>query len=140
MQGYFQRFAPSAFYAEPVGLVAVGVVCADTEAEAERMYSSQRLRRLLRDRGEGGGGGPIPTPEEAMARLAELPAAPTGNAREEFPRVVVGNPEQVEEQLTRLAEAFGVDEIMAITVVHDHEARKHSYELLARMFGLPRND
>jgi hypothetical protein len=54
----------------------------------------------------------------------------------EWPRYVVGNPEQVAERLTRMAEALRVDELMAITVVHHHAARLRSYELLAQAFGL----
>ncbi len=29
------------------------------------------------------------------------------------------------------------EELMAVTICHDHEARVHSYELLAAEFGLP---
>ena len=35
-----------------------------------------------------------------------------------------------------LVEATKADEVMITTMVFDHDARKHSYELLARAFGL----
>jgi len=39
-------------------------------------------------------------------------------------------------RLSRIAEELKLDELMLITVVHDHAARKRSHELLARAFGL----
>jgi luciferase family oxidoreductase group 1 len=113
-------------------LVSLGVICADTEAEAERLYLSHRLLRVLRREGYRG---PIPTPEEAAARLGDGRDDPMA-VTSEWPRYVVGNPEQVAERLTRMAEALRVDELMAITVVHHHAARLRSYELLAQAFGL----
>jgi hypothetical protein len=37
-----------------------------------------------------------------------------------------------------LAEATRADEIMITSMVYDHAARRHSYELLAEAFALPR--
>jgi hypothetical protein len=42
----------------------------------------------------------------------------------------------VHEELSRMASELHVDELMLITVVHSHEARKRSYELLAEAFGI----
>jgi alkanesulfonate monooxygenase SsuD/methylene tetrahydromethanopterin reductase-like flavin-dependent oxidoreductase (luciferase family) len=108
------------------------VICADTEAEAERLYTSRRLLRLLNQEGYQG---PLPTPEEALARLGPGHPLPPPD-RGEWPRYIVGDPEQVKRQLTTMAAALGVDEIMAITVMHDHAARRRSYELLAQCFEI----
>ncbi len=35
-----------------------------------------------------------------------------------------------------MADALGLDELMLVTVVHGHEARRRSYALLADAFGL----
>ena len=35
-----------------------------------------------------------------------------------------------------MARDFRVDELMVLTVIHDHQARRHSYELLAEVFEL----
>jgi luciferase family oxidoreductase group 1 len=129
---YHENFRPSDYLDAPQALIAIGAICADTEAEAQRLYTSQRLRRRLRDLGERG---PIPSPEEAVARLGESPevhAADDG----EWPRIVVGSVDHVHEQLSHIAGQLSLDELMVITVVHDHDARKHSYELLAGAFGL----
>jgi hypothetical protein len=54
----------------------------------------------------------------------------------EWPRYVVGSPDSVHDRLTVIAEQLQLDELMAITVVHDHEARMRSYQLVAQCFGL----
>jgi luciferase family oxidoreductase group 1 len=78
---------------EPQLLIAVGAIAAETEAEAQYHNASQRLRRLLRDRGEWDNG-PIPTPEDALARLGENPPPLTTDGSE-WPRMFVGSVEQV---------------------------------------------
>jgi luciferase family oxidoreductase group 1 len=134
---YRRVWQKSAHEGEPQVLVSVGAIAADTEEEAQYHYASQRLRRMLRDRGEWDNG-PIPTPEEALERLAELGEGPPSLMPDngEWPRVFVGTTEQVHEGLSGMAEALGVDELMLITVVHSHEARRDSYRLLAEAFGL----
>jgi alkanesulfonate monooxygenase SsuD/methylene tetrahydromethanopterin reductase-like flavin-dependent oxidoreductase (luciferase family) len=51
-------------------------------------------------------------------------------------RQVVGTPDQVKTRLMTLAETYGVDEIVVLTICHDFAARKRSYALLAGAFGL----
>ena len=51
-------------------------------------------------------------------------------------RVVVGTPETVRAGLEEVAAEYGADEVLVVTITHDHEARKRSYELLAEAFGL----
>ena len=74
------------------------------------------------------------TPEEAVARLG-AGRDPSPSQSSEWPRVVVGATEQVHATLSRMAEELRVDEIMVVTVVHDHAARVRSYELLAEAFS-----
>ncbi len=136
LEHYFARFTPSKELSAPRAILALGVVCADTQAEAERLLMSARLfRRRIRQ----GDVRPIPTPEEAIAELgAEPRSAP--NEFGEWPRYVVGAPEAVRGQLIDMASVLRVDELMIVTVVHDHRARMRSYELLAEAFNLtPRN-
>jgi len=114
-------------------ILALGVICAETEAEAVRQASAIRLRRYLR--AQGVEPGTIPTPEEALAQLGPGPD-PMPPERSEWPRYVVGSPAQVREQLTAIADALAVDELMILTIVHDHRARVRSYELLAEAFSL----
>jgi len=50
---------------------------------------------------------------------------------------VVGGIDSVVNRLQALIEATRADEVMITTMVYDHAARRHSYELLASAFGLP---
>ena len=53
----------------------------------------------------------------------------------EWPRYFYGTPARVQAELAAFATALDLDEIIAVTIVHDHRARVHSYELLADAAG-----
>ena len=128
---YRRGFQPSDTVAAPEALVAVAVMCADTDAEAERLARSAEVWRL---RPEGTERGPLPSPEEAAARpLTDLEQSKVAQARA---ATVVGDRGRVHAQLLALAESFEVDELLVVTVCHDPSARLRSYELLAESFGL----
>jgi luciferase family oxidoreductase group 1 len=136
IQHYRESFRPSGLGDSPHAMLAMGVICAETEAEAERLISSARLlfRRIRQ-----GDLRPVASPEDALAELATIPDSvfwqwfPEGAT---LPRYVVGTPESVRQKLTAMAEELGIDEIMVVTIVHDHAARVRSYELLAEAFEL----
>jgi alkanesulfonate monooxygenase SsuD/methylene tetrahydromethanopterin reductase-like flavin-dependent oxidoreductase (luciferase family) len=50
----------------------------------------------------------------------------------------VGAPQTVRAELEALAADFGAEGVVAVTITHDHAARRRSYELLAEAFDLPR--
>ena len=56
--------------------------------------------------------------------------------RAEPRRLVVGSKSTVLAHLEPLIKATQADEVMVTTMIYDHEARKHSYALLAEAFGL----
>jgi len=51
-------------------------------------------------------------------------------------RVVAGSPKMVKDRLTQLAESYGVDEIIAVTIAEDFDDRLQSYKLLADLFEI----
>jgi alkanesulfonate monooxygenase SsuD/methylene tetrahydromethanopterin reductase-like flavin-dependent oxidoreductase (luciferase family) len=113
------------------------VVCADTEDEAKRLFTSTRLHvRRIRLHGQRL---PVASPEHAIAELAELAFAddPVVRGEGEWPRYVVGAPEQVRDELERIAKEIQIDEIMIIAVMHDYRARQRSYQLVAEAFQIP---
>jgi len=131
LAGYRDWFRPAFELKEPRASVAVRVLCAETNAEAQRLAASFALMRLRMERGELG---PVPSVEEALAypysdwersRLAAISG-----------RAVVGDQATVKAALERLAAEYRVDEIVVVTIVHDPRARQRSYELLAAAFGL----
>jgi luciferase family oxidoreductase group 1 len=116
----------------PQTILAPGVICAETDDEANRLLMSARL---FRHRIRQGDLRPIPTPEEAIKELGSNPHPPA-NEIAEWPRYFVGTQDKVRGQLISIAEDLRVDEIMMVTVVHDHAARMRSYRLLAEAFEL----
>lgn len=129
---YRSHFIPDDRASKPRVMIGLGAICAESDAEAARLLTSARLfRRRIRQ----GILGPIPTPEEAIAELgtaAELPPA----SGDEWPRYFAGAPETVRDRLIDMASVLKADELMVVTIVHDHTARMRSYELLAEAFGL----
>jgi luciferase family oxidoreductase group 1 len=131
MLNYRNQFKPSAWRQTPYAILGVAAIVADTEAAADRMASSADLHFARRAKGEYG---PLASPEEAAA----YPLAPIDRQRIEHNRrrLIVGTPAQARERIQVLADATKADEVMVTTMVFDHAARKHSYELLAQAFGL----
>jgi alkanesulfonate monooxygenase SsuD/methylene tetrahydromethanopterin reductase-like flavin-dependent oxidoreductase (luciferase family) len=131
MTTYKAHFKPSAWRATPHGILAVAVVAAGTDAEAEKLASSMDLNRLRRDRGQYS---PLPSVEEALAYpYTESERASIARNRS---RLFVGSPATIMQKLQPMITASQADELMIITAVYDHEARKKSYSLLADAFGL----
>jgi luciferase family oxidoreductase group 1 len=130
-QAYREAFRPSARLAAPQASVAVFAVCADTAEEAERLA---RCRDLFIVRLYTGRFGPFPSVEEAEAYPYSAPElAIVAEARR---RTVSGTPDTVKRELEALAEAYGVEELIVVTITHDFKKRLRSYELLAEAFGL----
>lgn len=132
VEHYYSRFKPSKYLSSPHAIVALGAICADTDEAALRLMASARLMRRRRDRGEWL---PVPTVEEAIRELGEAALLPMRETNE-WPRYFVGSPATLRDQFEKLASALRLDEIMIVTVVHDHQARLRSYELLAEIFDL----
>lgn len=135
MAAYRRFFQPSPWLAAPEASIGVFVLCADTEAEAERLALSRDLWRLRFERGELG---PIPPVEEAE----QYPYSREDRLRIAFHRrrQVVGAPEQVREKLLDLGARYGVSEIVVVSICYDFAARLRSYELLAEIFGLAKRE
>ena len=128
---YRDGFRPSAFLKEPYAAVCVWALAAETEAEAARLFTSRELFRLGRDRGIYT---PLPSPEEASSyRYSDTDRIRAERLRA---RAIYGTPEVVGEKLRALAAALEVEEIAVLTTVHSAAARRQSYTLLAREFGL----
>ena len=128
---YRDSFQPSETLSEPKANMCVGVVCAETQEQADYLAQSRKLWRLQLSKGELG---PYPTPEEAESypytererRVAES-ASKTG---------LVGPPDKVKQSLEDLASRCYVNEMMIVTITHDFAARVKSYELVAEAFAL----
>jgi luciferase family oxidoreductase group 1 len=124
---YRERFQPSVRRARPEVTVCVSAICAETEEEARRLASSQRMAITLLRQGRLIA---VPPVEKAVAFLAA--AGDTSSGR----RVVVGTPEDVRAGLEEVAASYGADEVLVVSIVYEHAARRRSYELIAEAFAL----
>ena len=129
---YRDAFTPSELRSHPEVIVALWAICAETDAEAERLASSAEMAFALLQRGELI---PVPPVEAALRFMAEERAAPPVFARER--RRIVGRPGTVREGLEAAAREYQADEVMVVTITYEHAARRRSYELIAEAFGLP---
>lgn len=131
MKLYRDRFTPSKELEQPYAALGVGVICADSEEEAERLAATRNLwvLRLL-----SGQGGAFPSVEEALAY--PFNKAEKLRLREIERRSVVGTPEQCRAKLLDLGRSHGVDEFVVVTITYDFQSRLRSYELLAEAFEL----
>ncbi len=109
LPAYREAFVPSRLCPEPRAIVALGVVCADTEDEAKQLA----------------GAGDALFPNEGDT----LEPSPLADRK-----LLVGTPNEVKARLEQLSLLYGVDEIIIVTMIPDYRKRLRSYELLAEAF------
>jgi luciferase family oxidoreductase group 1 len=129
MRLYRDNFRASSAHEKPYAILATHVVCADTDAEAERLATTVELNFVRRAKGDYL---PLASPEAAAA----YDYSPVDKARiaQNRSRLTVGAPATVKARLEPLIAATQADELMVTAMIYDHAARKHSYELLAKTF------
>ena len=125
---YRQEFRPSRQLAEPYAMAGLNVFAADTDDEARRLFTTPQQGFTNRFRGIPGPYLPPIDDIEAYWTPAEKAGAMAMLAQS-----VVGSPATVRAGVERFVELTGVDEIMVVSAIFDHEARLRSYEILAEV-------
>jgi luciferase family oxidoreductase group 1 len=126
---YRARFMVSERLGAPRVSVGVIAVCAESDREAERLASSSRMMLSLLRQGRLV---QIPPVETALRYLETRSKRPGGSGR----RAVIGSPSTVRSGLEAVAEEYGAEEVVVLTITHSHAARRRSYELIASELGL----
>jgi len=124
---YRGRFVDSQRLGAPQVSVAVIAVCADSDEEAERLAASSRMMLSLLRQGRLI---EIPPVDKALRYLETRERSSGGR------RAVIGAPDTVRAGIESVAEEYGAEEVLVLTITHDHDARRRSYELIAESFGL----
>ncbi|MGL4810765.1 MAG: LLM class flavin-dependent oxidoreductase [Beijerinckiaceae bacterium] len=127
---YRDRFKPSAQCAKPYAVVGCNVICAETDAEAARLFTSLQMRFTNMVRGTRGKLEPPIDDIETYWSPAEKM-----HAQRMLSCSFVGSPATVRERLNAFARETGADELIVAAAIFDHAARKRSYELLKRAMG-----
>jgi luciferase family oxidoreductase group 1 len=128
---YRQTFTPSEERPAPRTAVAAWAICAETDEEAERLSLSFRMMMTMLFRGQSI---QVPTVEHAQHFLEE-----EGLTSDQVPagrRIITGAPSRVREAIEAVAKSYEAEEVFIVNILHDHNARRRSYELIAREFGL----
>ena len=126
---YRKTFQPSADLQKPYAMVALNVIAAETDEEAEYLATSQYQSFLNLVRGKPG---KIPPPVENMdaiwdEREKALVASRTGGS-------IIGSKETIKRKLEEFLEKTKADELMINAMIYDHEARLRSYEIIAEIW------
>jgi luciferase family oxidoreductase group 1 len=133
MRWYQKRFEPSMINDQPQSIVAIFVICGETEEEAELAASSLDLSLLLLEKQGASRGG---TPSIETAQNYPYSDYDRYRIRENRKRMIVGTPDQVKARIEEMSRAYNTEEFMIVTITHDIEAKLKSYRLLANAFQL----
>lgn len=124
---YRAAFRPSEVLERPYVSVSADVVVAEDTATARELATGYGL--WVRSIRTGEGAIPFPTP--AQARAHTWTDADRQLVADRVDTQLVGSPTEVADQLERLRDATGADELLVTTITHEHRDRVRSYELLA---------
>jgi luciferase family oxidoreductase group 1 len=127
LEVYRGEFRPSATLAKPYAMAAVAAYAADTDAEAQRLFTSLQQSFVNLRRGTPG---PLPPPVDSMdGRWTDFERAGVTQA---FREAIVGSPATVKRGIGEFVRRTRVDELMVTAAIFDHEARLKSFEIVAR--------
>ena len=123
---YRSRFKPSAQLERPYAMVGVNIVAADTDAEAQRLFTSQQMsfagifrgsRELMQ-----------PPVEDIESFWSPLEKAQVTSM---LSRSIVGSRDTVSAGIEALVAETRADELIIVSDVYDHEQRLRSFEIIA---------
>ena len=123
---YRQRFQPSDVLHHPYLMVAVQVIAAETDAAAQRLFttSQQRFLRLIRNQ-------PVELlpPVDSMEPLWQ--EAERVAVQHKLGAAIVGSAATVKAGLEKLVSETGANEVIVVTDTYEHTARLESYQRVA---------
>ena len=125
---YRSGFKPSATHARPYAMVGVGIVAAETDAEARRLFTSTQQAFVALRRG---------TPGKLKPPVDDLESI--GAARERvgvdhaLRYAIVGGADRVRLGIDTLLEQTRADELIVTAQIYDQAARARSYEIVAEV-------
>ncbi|MCB5411531.1 LLM class flavin-dependent oxidoreductase [Pseudogemmobacter faecipullorum] len=131
MHLYRSRFKPSEQLAAPYAMVGVNVICAETEAEATRLFTTAQMSFTGIFRNARG---------LSQPPIDDIETYWTASEKAQVSRMlgcaVIGTPERVKAGLEALQRRTGADELIIVSDIFDAEARRRSLALTAGVWGL----
>jgi alkanesulfonate monooxygenase SsuD/methylene tetrahydromethanopterin reductase-like flavin-dependent oxidoreductase (luciferase family) len=109
-------------------MVGVNIIAAETDVEARRLFTSAQMAFTNLIRGTRGRLRPPIDDIESYWTLMEK-----AQVSQRFSCSFVGAPDSLRPTLERFIAETQADELIVAAAIHDHEARKKSYGLLAEI-------
>jgi luciferase family oxidoreductase group 1 len=125
---YRTGFRPSDQLDRPYVMLGINVIAADSDPEAERLFTSLQQAFLNLRRGRPGR---LPPPVEDFAR--NVSPMEEAMIRDTLAYSVVGSLETVRQGLDAFVAGTGADELMVTAQIFDHQARLRSFEITAEV-------
>lgn len=124
LQLYRESFVPSARLEKPYAMVCINIIAADSNREAEYLFTSMQQAFVNLRRGEAG---QLPPPVDNMDAFWS-PAEKYG-VQQALRMSIVGDTAKVRHGLLSLLRETAADEIMVNGQIFDNQARLHSFDL-----------
>ena len=123
---YRSKFQPSAQFEKPYAMVCINAIGADTDEEARRMFTSNQQQFINLRRGMPG---KLPAPVDNIESLWS--ASERFGVDNALRMSVVGNKDTLRQGLQSILRETQADELMVNGQIFDHQARLHSFEIVA---------
>ena len=123
---YRNNFRPSEDLDKPYLMLGIHLVTANTDAEAQLLWTSTAKGFVNLRRGNPG---PLPPPDRDFT----LTPAERLQMQDILSCAMIGSPDTVRRQLREFASRTGADELIAVAQIYDHQARLRSYQIGAEV-------
>ena len=130
IQVYRSMFQPSEYLERPYLMLGLNVVAADTDHEAQRLFTSHQQLFLGLRRGQLS---PLPPPVDPDRFQAGLTPVEQAELQHSLSTAVVGSPETVRAGIADFIRRTSPDELIVTGQIFDHSARVYSYEILGEV-------
>lgn len=127
---YKLRFKPSNDYAEPMANVSVFAFCSEDKDKNERMRKIMDYRFLQFEKPNGN----LSPINYDSIKDEKYSAYEQQRIIVNQQRYLIGTPTELEPRVKRLADTYGVDEIMLCTYSESFEDKMEAHRLFAKMF------
>lgn len=127
---YYNTFQPSQVLQKPYSIACLNVIVADTDYEAEKISTSlvRLMLGVLTNKMDY-----MRPPEEPSHEIRELIQAPAFQRM--FKYAFIGNKEMVKRKTKNFLKETGVNELMVVSHIYDHQARVKSYKLFSEIMN-----
>lgn len=130
LEMYRANFQPSSRLAKPYAMVCINIIAADTQREAEFLFTSMQQAFVMLRRGQPA---QLPAPVDSMEGIWS-PAEEFG-VQQALGMSLVGDKTKVRYGLETILRQTQADEIMVNGQIFDHQARLHSFELAMQVMN-----